>query len=273
MSAFVVSLHDVSPLTRDVFTAMLKELAEVGVTKTSLLVIPNHHHRGHMLDDAGFCRWLESLAKAGHEVVIHGYYHQRLPKVNETARQRWVTGVYTMGEGEFYDLSYDEAFSLLMQAREDFAKLDIPAPWGFIAPAWLLGPAASKAVHAAGFAYTTYLTGMYSISWKFYDSRMNFVRSQSLVYSCRNAWRRTCSLLWNAYLRRRLQPASLLRLGLHPPDFRHAYIWRQVRVSVREEAARRKVMTYREFYDDRSLWSLAAQRSNGIKPKIGVALP
>ncbi len=77
MSALVVSLHDVSPLTRDVFTAMLKELAGVGVTKTSLLVIPDHHHRGHMLDDAGFCRWLEGLAKAGHEVVIHGYYHQR----------------------------------------------------------------------------------------------------------------------------------------------------------------------------------------------------
>ncbi len=41
--------------------------------------------------------------------------------------------------------------SLLTQAKEDFAKLDIPVPSGFIAPAWLLGPAASAAVHEARF--------------------------------------------------------------------------------------------------------------------------
>ncbi len=249
MSAFVVSLHDVSPLTRDVFTAMLKELAEVGVTKTSLLVIPNHHHRGHMLDDAGFCRWLEGLSREGHEVVIHGYYHQRSRRADETLRQRWVTGVYTMGEGEFYDPSYDEAASLLARAKEDFAKLDVPAPRGFIAPAWLLGSAALSAVERARFAYTAYLTGIYSIARKSYDSRQNFMRSQSLVYSCRDAWRRACSLLWNAQLRRRLRTSSLLRLALHPPDFQHPGIWRQVRRFVGEESARRGVMTYQEFYD------------------------
>ena len=249
MSAFVVSLHDVSPLTRDVFTAMLKELAELGVTKTSLLVIPNHHHRGHVLDDAGFCRWLEGLAKAGHEVVIHGYYHQRSPKEGETTKQRWVTSVYTKGEGEFYDLSYDEAFSLLTRAREDFAKLDVPDPRGFIAPAWLLGSHASDAVHAARFAYTTYLTGMQSISVRAYDSSKDFLRSQSLVYSCRNFWRRACSLLWNATLRLRLRTNPLLRLGLHPPDYQHTRVWRQIRHTVREESTRREVMTYQDFYD------------------------
>ena len=251
MSALVVSLHDVSPLTRDVFTAMLRELAEVGVTKTSLLVIPDHHRRGHMLGDAGFCRWLEGLAKAGHEVVIHGYYHQRSPRGDETAKQRWVTNVYTMGEGEFYDLPYDEAASLLAQAKAEFAKLDVPTPVGFVAPAWLLGSAALSAVERARFAYTTYLTGMYSISWKAYDSRQNFLHSQSLVYSCRNAWRRTCSLFWNASLRRRLHTSRLLRLGLHPPDIQHASIWRQIRRFVREETGRREAMTYERFYNAR----------------------
>ena len=271
MSALVGSLHDVSPLTREVFTAMLRELAKIGVTKTSLFVIPDHHRRGHMLEDAGFCRWLEGLAKAGHEVVVHGYYHQRTPRGDETARQRWMTNIYTMGEGEFYDLTYDEATSLLAQAKEDFAKLDVPTPWGFIAPAWLLGPPALNAVHKARFAYTTFLTGMYSLSWKFYESRMNFIRSQSLVYSCRNAWRRTASLLWNTHLRRRLRTSLLLRLGLHPPDYRYTDIWSQIRHSIREEVARREVMTYAEFYGNRELWSLAARRSDGLKPRIGTS--
>lgn len=261
MSALVVSLHDVSPLTRGVFTAMLRELADAGVTKTSLLVVPNHHHRGHMLEDVSFCRWVEGLASAGHEVVVHGYYHQRTPREGENLRQRWVTSVYTMGEGEFYDLTYDEAASLLAQAKEDFAKLDVPAPQGFIAPAWLLGAEAARAVHAAGFMYTTYLTAMHSLRVKARDGRQNHEPSQSLVYSCRNAWRRVCSLLWNASLRRRLRASPLLRLGLHPPDYQHARIWRQIRRFAREEAARREAMTYRDFYDRRWLSQFSEDHS------------
>ena len=251
MSALVVSLHDVSPLTREVFTRMLKELAEVGVTKTSLLVIPNHHHRGHMLDDAGFCRWLEGLAHAGHEVVIHGYYHQRQPRTGETARQRWMTNVYTMGEGEFYDLSYDEAASLLARAKEDFARLDVPTPSGFIAPAWLLSAGAAEAVGKADFEYTTFLSGLQELAWSFSITRPNFVRSQSLVYSCRNRWRRVCSLFWNATLRNFLRGSSLLRLGLHPPDHQHPAIWRQILAFAREETTRREFTSYREFVRSR----------------------
>ena len=244
MSALVVSLHDVSPLTRDVFTSMLRELAEVGVTKTSLLVIPDHHHRGHILADTSFCRWIEALAKAGHELVVHGYYHQRTPRGSETASQRWVTGVYTMGEGEFFDLPRDEAASLLARAKEDFQRLDAPMPTGFIAPAWLLGREAFAAVRKAGFHYTTYLTCLHDFSWKAYNPEQEFVRSQSLVYSCRNLWRRTCSLLWNATLRRYLQSALLLRLSLHAPDYAHPNIWAQIKRFARAEAASREVTTY-----------------------------
>ena len=50
-----------------------------------------------------------------------------------------MTRVYTKGEGEFYDLPRDEAAVRLARARDDFQRLDAPAPVGFIAPAWLLG--------------------------------------------------------------------------------------------------------------------------------------
>ncbi len=261
MKALVVSLHDVSPLTREVFTAMLKELAEVGVTKTSLLVIPNHHRRGHMLDDTGFCRWLENLSKAGHEVVIHGYYHQRSRRADETVRQRWVTSIYTMGEGEFYDLSKDEAMALVTQAKSDFLQLDILLPAGFIAPAWLLSEEAAEAVREAGFQYTTYLTGVKAHIAM--DGVHDFLRTQSLVYSCRNRWRRVCSLLWNAALRRRLKNSPLLRLGLHPPDYKHPFIWQQILRFAREEATRRFVMSYDIFV--RRWWAIQACRMLRIK--------
>ena len=93
--SIVVSLHDVSPRTRPVFAAMLGELAAFGVKRTSLLVIPDHHHHGHILADAGFCRWLEGLARQGHEVVVHGYYHQRPAHGGESWWQRGMTRIYT----------------------------------------------------------------------------------------------------------------------------------------------------------------------------------
>lgn len=241
--ALVVSLHDVSPLTREVFTAMLAELAAWGVARTSLLVIPDHHHRGHMLADAGFCRWLEGLAAQGHELVVHGYYHQRDPRAGEMWRQRFITRVYTKGEGEFYDLTKSEAAARLTRARDDFRQLDAPAPTGFIAPAWLLADAADEAVREAGFRYTTYLSGVQDYH------RAGFVPSQSLVYSPRNAWRRTCSLGWNALLARRLRRSPLMRLGLHPPDFLHADLWQQIERIVRGTVNRCEAMTYAEFLD------------------------
>ena len=242
----VVSLHDVSPLTRPVFASMLDELAALGVTQCSLLVIPDHHARGHMLADPSFCRWLESLAARGHELVVHGYYHQRPAHPAETARQRFMTKVYTMGEGEFYDLSREDAAALLARAQADFQQLSAPAPTGFIAPAWLLGAAAGEAVRAAGFRYTTYLSGVQDYAGG------EFIRSQSLVYSCRNTWRRACSLLWNRALERRLRRNPLVRLSLHPPDYHHPRIWRQIRRLLGELLRTRTVSTYDAFVLGRS---------------------
>jgi predicted deacetylase len=237
----IVSLHDVSPLTRPVFSAMLEELNALGVARCSLLVIPDHHARGAMLADAGFCRWLEALAARGHELVIHGYYHQRPQRPAETMRDRWMTRIYTRGEGEFYDLAKAPAAALLARAQAEFRQLDAPPPTGFIAPAWLLGAAAAEAVREAGFRYTTYLSGVQ-------DYRSGeFTRAQSLVYSCRNAWRRASSLLWNGALSRRLRTAPLLRLSLHPPDYRHAGVWGQVRRILGEIRRERAVSTYGAF--------------------------
>ncbi len=244
--ALVVSLHDVSPRTREVFAAMLDELAALGVGRTSLLVIPDHHHRGHMLADAGFCRWLERLAAQGHELVVHGYYHQRAPRPGETWRQRFITRVYTTGEGEFYDLSGEEAATLLRRAKEDFQRLDAAAPVGFIAPAWLLSADAAAAVRETGFRYTTYLSGVQNLGA---GEGSGFIASQSLVYSPRNAWRRSCSLAWNANLAWRLRCAPLLRLGLHPPDYQHANLWRQIRRLLKRAVAERDVTTYERFLD------------------------
>ena len=241
--SLVVSLHDVSPLTRPIYEPMLAELRGLGIEHCSLLVIPDHHRRGHMLADVAFCRWLETLARQGHEIVAHGYYHQRAPRPAETWRQRLMTRVYTQGEGEFYDLSKDEAAELLARAKADFGQLDAPPPTGFIAPAWLLSGPAREAVREAGFCYTTFLTGVET----FAPDDGGFIPARSLVYSPRNRWRRVCSLAYNAGLARWQANAPLMRLGLHPPDYQHANLWQQVRRIAVKAASARRVETYERY--------------------------
>ena len=53
-------------------------------------------------------------------MVIHGYFHGRPPQTNETWRDKFVTRFYTRNEGEFYDLSYEEALRRITTARDEF---------------------------------------------------------------------------------------------------------------------------------------------------------
>ena len=185
--ALVVSLHDVSPRTRPACERILEELSAFGIPACSLLVIPNHHRRGHFLDDPVFCQWLKTQAQAGHEVVTHGYFHQRARRAEESTQQKLMTRVYTADEGEFYDLDQQSARDLVAKANAEFAQLGI-APRGFIAPAWLLGTEAEAALRELKIEYTTRLGSVL-------DLRTNTMyRSQSLVWSVRSAWRRLTSL-------------------------------------------------------------------------------
>ena len=219
--ALVVSLHDVSPRTWGECRQILDALDHLGIKQCSLLVIPDHHHRGHFLADEGFCAWLREQAERGHEIVIHGYYHQRERRPGETALGKLTTRFYTADEGEFYDIDRAAATTLVKSARVDFQKLGLD-PTGFIAPAWLLSQEAETALRDCGCEYTTRLGSVLDLK----QARLH--HSQSLVWSVRSAWRRKVSAAWNALLFRRLATNPLLRVSIHPVDINHAAIWSQI---------------------------------------------
>jgi predicted deacetylase len=238
--ALVVSIHDVAPSTRAKVEKILASLAGRGVHTCSLLVVPDYHRLGRSLADRSFCSWLQALAANEHEIVIHGFFHQRTRHRDENARAKIVTRIYTADEGEFFDLDYAEAFRLIRKAQEDFKTHDFH-PTGFIAPAWLLGEEAERAVIDAGMSYTTTLRTV-----RDFDGART-IPSQSLVYSVRSGLRRISSLAWNRSLFRRLTSNPLLRLGIHPPDIDRAAIWKQIGEIVRKALLDRRAMTYREL--------------------------
>jgi uncharacterized protein len=242
--ALIVSVHDVAPVTRASVGKILEELCHHGVSVCSLLVVPNYHHRGCSTEDQAFVRWLQELEANGHEIVIHGYFHQRPRREREKLSDKFFTRLYTNNEGEFYDLDYDEAFRRISQARDEFVAAGL-TPRGFIAPAWLLGPEAERAAAEAEMEYTTRLTCVRDLR-----SGENF-HARTLVYSLRSGWRRLASLAWNRALAAPLAEAPLARVSIHPPDLEHPEIWRQILQLTDRLLENRTATTYRDWVAER----------------------
>jgi predicted deacetylase len=236
----VVSLHDVAPSTQQIANTMISELARHGVGVCSLLVVPDYHHQGLFTRDHQFVSWLRGLEADGHEIVIHGYFHERPCGAQESFRDKFFTRFYTQHEGEFYDLNYDEALQRIAAARDEFCANGLK-PRGFVAPAWLLGKEAERAARDAGMEYTTRLH-------KVCDLRLgrDFV-ARSIVYSVRRSWRRGISQICNAALFRYLEGKALLRISIHPPDYSHPTIWRHVTRIIERAIRSRTVTTYHDW--------------------------
>src|ERR1700736_247098 len=240
MKSLVVSIHDVSPLTQAICHQILEELARLGVTQTSLLVIPIYHNQTPVTRDLGFQKWLAAKVQSGHEAVLHGYYHQRTKQPTDSPLSRWTTEFYTAGEGEFFDLSFEEAAGRLRCGLADLSFLPQEIE-GFIAPAWLLGEEAERAVRQASFRYTTRIGSVIGLK------NEGEIVSRSLVWSTRASWRVAASLAWNRGLGWTLKDAPLIRVGIHPPDYEHPTVWRQICELIHLFCRQRSATSYREL--------------------------
>jgi predicted deacetylase len=242
----VVSIHDVAPSTRAIAEKIVSAVARKGIHVCSLLVVPDYHHQGPAMKDPHFVSWLRDLTAQGHEIVIHGYFHERPARKNETVRDKFITQLYTQSEGEFYDIDYDEAFRRIKTARDEFHAAGL-RPRGFVAPAWLLSAEAERAARDAEMEYTTSLRSIRDLR-----SGESFAM-RSLVYSVRNKWRRAASLAWNAALARILKMSPLLRLSVHPPDYAHSAIWGQIVDLMNAAEGVRAPTTYQDWISEQRL--------------------
>ena len=242
-NSLVVSIHDVAPATRETTEKIVSDLARCGV-RCSLLVVPDYHHGGLFTQDRQLVSWLRDLEAQGHEIVIHGYFHQRPRRDGESLRDRFMTQIYTRDEGEFYDLPYDEAFQRITRAQELFRSAGL-SPRGFVAPAWLLSTEGERAARDAGLEYTTRLRAVVDLrSGEIFPAR-------SLVYSVQSQWRRTTSLVLNAFLARLLRENQLVRLSIHPPDYIYPAIWRQIVDLIKTMGGARTSTTYQDWIGER----------------------
>ncbi len=218
-----VSIHDVSPAWASEVELALEACARIGA-RPALLVVPNFHGEAPLLEDEPFCARLRDLQATGHEIYLHGFFHESRRRTVDrgAARLRWLFAqrVVSGGEAEFSDVTEDEARARLDDGervlREAGLRID-----GFIAPAWSFPAWLLPILAARGYRFT-------EDHMKIYDPARGRERASVVLnYASRSPARMLSTV---AYCRvakhaRALFPA---RVAIHPADMRFALLRHEV---------------------------------------------
>ena len=239
----------------------MREVAQIPLT---LLVVPAYH--GKCSAQQEFERAMTAQLAAGHELALHGYFHLD-PQVPSDVIDWFRRRIYTAGEGEFCGLSEEEARERLTLGARWFAARGWPLA-GFVAPAWLLGPGAWKALRTRdGLQYTSTLTRLVALPEAY------AIPAPCLTYSVRSAWRRPTSIVWNTALSRITRHSPVLRLGLHPNDAESDSVRRSWQRLLERALTDRQAVTKAEFVRQWHLQSVGAgDRAPALRP-LSESLP
>lgn len=236
----VVTIHDVSPLNWERCRAILSEIQKHGIERCVLLLIPDHQRRAQLSEStAEFRKWLNEVRK-DNEICLHGYAHVA-EDLSGTLVQRLIASRYTKGEGEFYRASAKQIEGLLVQGLDEFDQVGLK-PKGFVAPAWLLNPEGLHVLKRMGFTYTPLLSSI-----RFLEEPQKTVRAPTLCYSVRSSLRKVISMIFNPVLARLSRSQKILRIAIHPVDYDHPAVFRQILRLIDSEVSRRKAVTYCEL--------------------------
>jgi predicted deacetylase len=220
--AIAVALHDVEPATFERCALIRDWLADHGVDRVTLLVIPApdlHHFHDTRPELAG---WLAERARAGDAIAQHGFAHRRLRGG---------------GPAEFRGLDGDETRRAVHAGRR-VLKLAGVEPRGFVAPAY---------------AYTDALREVLAVSFDWWASLGRLHRRAAEAVT--PAFTPALGLDGATAARRVAAPwllragaamcGEVLRLDLHPADLERPRNVAAVEAVLRRSAGREAVT-----YDD-----------------------
>lgn len=223
-----VSIHDVSPAWEREVDAALALCHAAGV-RPALLVVPNFHANAPLTDAPRYVDRLRALAADGHEILLHGYYHQAgVAPLASTAgepgahaaptglRKLFAQRVVSASEAEFSDVSEAEARRRLDDGARVLEDAGL-SPVGFVPPAWSMPPWMLEVLASKGFAFTEDHVHVYAPTAK--RKRASLV----LNYASRTPGRLFSSVAFVRVSRpaERVLPA---RVALHPGDMRSRFL-------------------------------------------------
>jgi predicted deacetylase len=158
----IVSLHDVAPPFEAAIQTQLEMLADVGVRRVALMVVPNWHGAAPLHSSPSFVSLLQAQVAAGSQLVLHGFEHR--PAANRPFAGPWLSRVrarlFAADAAECLTLSADEMADALRRGVACFAQAGLPQPTTFCAPGWLYNAQTLAALRQTGFRS---LIGMFTV--------------------------------------------------------------------------------------------------------------
>ena len=214
------SIHDVSPRFESEVDALIDLLAPHVGNRMAMLVVPNHWRSAPIIRGSPFATRLRRWADQGREIFLHGFYHRdesRHRGPSNTLRARFMTA----GEGEFLGLSEDEASTRISHGLSLIEDVIGRPVTGFVAPAWLYGNGAMRALADAKIPIAEDHLRVWSPA-----TGSPLARGPVITWASRSLPRRGSSLAAAFALRH--APISILRIGVHPPDVRYPSLVRSI---------------------------------------------
>ncbi|NBU83313.1 MAG: DUF2334 domain-containing protein [Sphingomonadaceae bacterium] len=208
----LASIHDVGPLfCRE--AALIADTLRRSLNSSCLamLVVPNHWGRAPISEDKQFQVQLRHWANEGVEMFVHGWFHK------DSYQHGWLNDLkarhFTNREGEFLGLDEETAYQRIVDGRslvEDIIGRPIA---GFVAPAWLYGAPAKRALQNSGIRIA-------EDHFRIWDPLTGQTLSSSPVISwATRTWiRAQSSKAFAAVARHTLGAFSAVRLAVHPSD-------------------------------------------------------
>lgn len=214
MTQALISLHDVTPAHEERVFAAIDHLRSRGAEALGLLVVPDFHHRAHLDLHPGFCERLRAVLRPRDEVLLHGFWHLADTKATGVGGQL-AAAALTAGEGEFHGLTYAQARERMESGLDVLQRTLGLRPKGFVAPAWLDNPQVRQAAKDLGLHHGEDHLRVFDLATR----RSQLAPAMSLA--SRDPVRRVGSR-WTAILGAPLlAPMPLVRLAVHPNDYRH----------------------------------------------------
>ena len=219
----LASIHDVTPYHAQRLEALVPLVQEsVGAGNFALLAVPDFHGEGTIDSNRAFASRLRRWSDAGCEVFLHGHTHRDTAR-HAGAVARLKAKHLTAREGEFLGLDHATATALLIDGRKRVEDVIGRSVVGFIAPAWLYGRDALRAIADLRFP----IAEDHFRVWHPPSGKV-LARGPVITYASRTPTRMLSSVAWSRAASLLLRSCKTVRLGVHPHDIDEPELVREI---------------------------------------------
>jgi predicted deacetylase len=235
----LASIHDVSPRFESEVDRLLDLLHPHVGRQLAMLVVPNQWGDAPIVPGTPFATRLRYWSDAGMEIFLHGFFHRDDTR-HGPAAARLRARFMTAGEGEFLGLTRRDATRRICDGRALLEDVTGQPVTGFVAPAWLYGEPSREALRELQIPLAEDHLSVWSPA-----TGRRLAHGPVITWASRTRLRLAASIAAAGMLRR--APLEVLRIGVHPPDVRHAALVSSIEKTLDIAARRRRIARYSDL--------------------------